>query len=227
MDNEIEAVLKRLRAVARPDQLKGMSQFGVAIERRLGITIPILRKMAKEVGKNHDLALELWKTRIAEAMILASMIDNPKQLTEHQMDDWVLGFYSWDVCDQVCDNLFCKSSFAWAKAIEWAYREEEFVKRAAFALIAYIACHDKHATDEEFIRLLPIIAQQSIDERNFVKKAVNWALRGIGKRNLNLNQAAIKAAKDIHTLDSKTARWIASDAIRELEGEDVQKRLKI
>jgi 3-methyladenine DNA glycosylase AlkD len=221
-----EEVLKRLNAAARPDQLKDMAKFGMAVERRLGISIPNLRKLAKEVGKNHDLALALWKTRIAEAMILASMIDNPKQLTEAQMEDWVIGFDSWDVCDQVCDNLFDKLPLAWAKTIDWAEREEEFVKRSAFSLIAYLACHDKQANDEKFIGLLPVIIQQSLDERNFVKKAVNWALRSIGKKNLNLNQAAINAAKEIQRLDSRTARWIASDALRELESEAVQRRLK-
>ena len=222
----VEEVLDRLNNEARPDQLKGMSKFGITVERRLGISIPNLRKMAKEVGQNHDLALKLWKTRIAEAMILASMIDNPKQLTEVQMEDWVIGFDSWDICDQVCGNLFCKSPLAWAKTIDWAQREEEFVKRAAFSLIAYLACHDKQANDEKFIGLLPVIVQQSPDERNFVKKAVNWALRSIGKKNVNLNQAAINAAKEIQRLDSKTARWIASDALRELDSEAVQKRLK-
>ena len=222
----VEEVLERLKTKARPDQLKSMSKFGIAVERRLGISIPNLRKMAKEVGQNHDLALKLWKTRIAEAMILASMIDNPKQLTEVQMEDWVIGFDSWDICDQVCGNLFCKSPLAWAKTIDWAQREEEFVKRAAFSLIAYLACHDKQANDEKFIGLLPVIVQQSPDERNFVKKAVNWALRSIGKKNVNLNQAAINAAKEIQRLDSKTARWIASDALRELDSEAVQKRLK-
>ena len=222
----VEEVLERLKTKARPDQLKSMSKFGIAVERRLGISIPNLRKMAKEVGQNHDLALKLWKTRIAEAMILASMIDNPKQLTEVQMEDWVIGFDSWDVCDQVCGNLFCKSPLAWAKTIDWAQREEEFVKRAASSLIAYLACHDKQANDEKFIGLLPVIVQQSPDERNFVKKAVNWALRSIGKKNVNLNQAAINAAKEIQRLDSKTARWIASDALRELDSEAVQKRLK-
>ena len=222
----VEEVLERLKTKARPDQLKSMSKFGIAVERRLGISIPNLRKMAKEVGQNHDLALKLWKTRIAEAMILASMIDNPKQLTEAQMEDWVIGLDSWDVCDQVCDNLFYKSPLAWAKTIDWAQREEEFVKRAAFSLIAYLACHDKQANDEKFIGFLPVIVQQSTDERNFVKKAINWALRSLGKKNLHLNQVAISAAKEIQRLDSKTARWIASDALRELDSEAVQKRLK-
>jgi 3-methyladenine DNA glycosylase AlkD len=221
-----EEVLKRLNTAARPDQLKGMAKFGMVIERRLGISIPNLRKLAKEIGKDHTLALELWRTGIAETRIVAAMIDNPKQLTEVQMEDWVIGFDSWDVCDQVCDNLFEKSPLAWGKIIDWAEREEEFVKRAAFSLIACLAWHDKQASDKKFIELLPVIIRQATDDRNFVKKAINWALRNIGKRNLNLNHAAINAAKEIQQLDSRTARWIASDALRELESEAVQKRLR-
>jgi len=221
-----EEVLKRLNAAARPDQLKGMAKFGMVIERRLGISIPNLRKLAKEIGKDHTLALELWRTGIAETRIVAAMIDNPKQLTEVQMEDWVIGFDSWDVCDQVCDNLFEKSPLAWGKIIDWAEREEEFVKRAAFSLIACLAWHDKQASDKKFIELLPVIIRQATDDRNFVKKAINWALRNIGKRNLNLNYAAINAAKEIQQLDSRTAHWIASDALRELESEAVQKRLR-
>jgi 3-methyladenine DNA glycosylase AlkD len=221
-----EEVLKRLNTAARPDQLKGMAKFGMVIERRLGISIPNLRKLAKEIGKDHTSALELWRTGIAETRIVAAMIDNPKQLTEVQMEDWVIGFDSWDVCDQVCDNLFEKSPLAWGKIIDWAEREEEFVKRAAFSLIACLAWHDKQASDKKFIELLPVIIRQATDDRNFVKKAINWALRNIGKRNLNLNHAAINAAKEIQQLDSRTARWIASDALRELESEAVQKRLR-
>jgi 3-methyladenine DNA glycosylase AlkD len=221
-----EEVLKRLNTAARPDQLKGMAKFGMVIERRLGISIPNLRKLAKEIGKDHTLALELWRTGIAETRIVAAMIDNPKQLTEVQMEDWVIGFDSWDVCDQVCDNLFEKSPLAWGKIIDWAEREEEFVKRAAFSLIACLAWHDKQASDKKFIELLPVIIRQATDDRNFVKKAINWALRNIGKRNLNLNYAAINAAKEIQQLDSRTAHWIASDALRELESEAVQKRLR-
>ena len=221
-----EEVLKRLNTAARPDQLKGMAKFGMVIERRLGISIPNLRKLAKEIGKDHTLALELWRTGIAETRIVAAMIDNPKQLTEVQMEDWVIGFDSWDVCDQVCDNLFEKSPLAWGKIIDWAEREEEFVKRAAFSLIACLAWHDKQASDKKFIELLPVIIRQATDDRNFVKKAINWALRNIGKRNPNLNHAAINAAKEIQQLDSRTTRWIASDALRELESEAVQKRLR-
>jgi 3-methyladenine DNA glycosylase AlkD len=196
------------------------------VEKRLGISIPELRKLARETGKNHDLAMELWKSGIAEARILAGMIGDPQKLTEKQMEDWVKDFDSWDVCDQVCMNLFDKSPLAWKKVYDWSEREEEFVKRAAFALIACLAWHDKKAEDGRFIELLTLIRREAVDNRNFVKKAVNWALRHIGKRNKILNTAAIDAAREIRQTDSKSARWIASDALRELESEAVQKRLK-
>jgi 3-methyladenine DNA glycosylase AlkD len=142
------------------------------------------------------------------------------------MEDWVKDFNSWDVCDQVCMNLFDKTPLAWEKVVDWSKREQEFVKRAAFALIACLAWHNKEASDEKFISLLPVIKEEATDERNFVKKAVNWALRNIGKRNPNLNQAAIEAAKEIKQIDSSSARWIATNAIRELESEAVQRRLR-
>ncbi len=202
-----------------------MARYGIAVEKRLGVSIPSLRRLAKDIGKDHNLALELWKAEIAESRIVASMIDDPKQVAEAQMEDWVKGINSWDVCDQVCTNLFRKTPLAWTKIIDWAERKEEFVKRAAFSLIAYLACHDKKASDDKFVGLFPIIMQAATDERNFVKKAVNWALRNIGKRNCTLNKAAINAAKEILRLDSKAARWIASDTLKELESEAVQKRL--
>ncbi len=219
-------VLKRLRGEARPDQLEGMARYGMTVEKRLGVSVPNLRKLAKQVGKDHTLALELWKTGIAEARIVAAMIDDPKQLTEVQMEDWVKDINSWDVCDQVCMNLFEKTPLAWKKVVDWSGRNEEFVKRTAFSLIASLAWHDKKSEDEKFIKLFPLIVQGATDERNFVKKAVNWSLRNIGKRNLNLNKAAINTAGEIRQLDSKAARWIASDALRELESAAVQKRLK-
>lgn len=222
----LEDVLQKLRADARPDQLEGMARFGMTVDNRLGVSIPELRKLARRAGKNHELALGLWQTGLAEARILASMVDDPRLLTDVQMEDWVKDFDSWDVCDQVCMNLFDKSPLAWRKVGEWASREEEFVRRAAFSLIACLAWHDKKAEDGAFIKFLPIIAGAAADERNFVKKAVNWALRHIGKRNKRLNEAAIAAAREIGRLDSKSARWIAADAIRELESEAVQKRLE-
>lgn len=189
--------------------------------------MPVLRRMARETGKNHELAEKLWKYGYSETRIMASMIDDPQLVTEDQMERWVVAFDSWDVCDQCCMNLFRKTPFAYKKISEWSKREEEFVKRAAFTLIATLAVHDKKADDEKFIELFPLIIRESTDPRNYVKKAVNWALRQIGKRNLNLNKEAIAVAEEINKIDSKTARWIASDALRELKSEKVQERLLI
>jgi 3-methyladenine DNA glycosylase AlkD len=222
----VKDVLDKLQSKAKPEQLKGMAKYGMTVEQRLGVSVPDMRKLAKEIERDHKLALDLWRTGIAEARIVAAMVDDPAKLTDEQMEDWVKGINSWDVCDQVCDNLFEKNQLAWKKIVDWSEREEEFVKRTAFSLIACLAWHDKKASDEKFIELLPIIIREATDERNFVKKAVNWALRNIGKRNLNLNEAAINTAKEIKRLDSKAARWVASDAIRELESDAIQSRLR-
>jgi 3-methyladenine DNA glycosylase AlkD len=219
-------VLDKLQSKARPEQLKGMAKYGITVEQRLGVSVPDMRKLAKEIGRDHKLALDLWRTGIGEARIVAAMVDDPNKLTEEQMEDWVKGINSWDVCDQVCMNLFEKNQLAWKKIVDWSEREEEFVKRTAFSLIACLAWHDKKASDEKFIELFPVIMRGATDERNFIKKAVNWALRNIGKRNLNLNEAAINIAKEIKRLDSKAARWIAADAIRELESDAIQSRLR-
>jgi 3-methyladenine DNA glycosylase AlkD len=221
----VENVLEQLRAKAKSDQVEGMARFAIAGEGRLGVSVPDMRKIAKSIGKDHQLALDLWETGIPEAMIVAGMVAEPGRLTAEQMEDWVVDINSWDICDQVCMNLFEKSPLAENKIYEWSHREEEFVKRAAYALIACLAWHDKTASDEEFIKYFPTIKYGSTDERNFVKKGVNWALRNIGKRNLKLNQAAIELARDIQKIDAKSARWIAADALRELEGEKVQARL--
>jgi 3-methyladenine DNA glycosylase AlkD len=221
-----EQVLAALRSKARPEQLAGMARYGMTVDRRLGVSIPGLRQMAKELGRDHQLALDLWESGIAEARILASMVDEPQKLTGRQMDQWVKDFDSWDVCDQVCMNLFEKVPLAWKKIPEWALREEEFVKRAAFALLACLASHDKKAEDQRFMELLPLIVRGSTDNRNFVRKAVNWALRNIGKRNPSLNKAAIETAREVRQVDSKAAKWIAADALRELESTSVQARLR-
>ena len=221
----VEEVLEKLEVKAKPDHVEGMARYGMVAERRLGVSVPDMRKIAKEVGKDHGLALELWKRGLPEAKIVAAMIDEPEKLTEKQMEDWVKDINSWDICDQVCMNLFEKTPLAWKKIVDWSEREEEFVKRTAYALLACLAWHDKEAEDEKFIGLFPVIKRGATDERNMVKKAVNWALRNIGKRNPNLNRTAIKTAKEIQRIDSKSARWIASNAIRELESEAVQKRL--
>jgi 3-methyladenine DNA glycosylase AlkD len=223
---QYDEIIDKLKALSNPKAVEGMARFGINPENTYGVSIPNLRKMAKDIGVNHTLARQLWGSGVHEARILASMIDDPSKLTEEQMEEWVKDINSWDVCDQVCMNLFEKSSLVWKKIKDWSYREEEFVKRTAFSLIACLAWHDKKCGDEKFVGLFPIIKQGATDERNFVRKAVNWALRNIGKRNRKLNKAAIDTAQEIHQSNSKAARWIAADAIRELESETVQRRLR-
>lgn len=220
-----EQVLELLRSQADPEQLAGMARFAIQTDQRLGLSIYDLRRIAKEVPHEHQLALDLWESAIPDARLLASMIDVPEEATEEQLDAWVKDFNSWDICDQVCDNLIMHTPFAWDKVHEWSTREEEFVKRAAYALIACLAWHDKSAADQQFIDLFPLIQAGASDPRNFVKKAVNWALRNIGKRNMALNQAAIAQANDLLLLGDKTASWIARDALRELQNEKTQARV--
>ena len=220
-----EEILKQLRQKANPANLEGMKRYGIAVDHRLGVSVANMRLIVKGVKKNHTLALELWKTGLAEGKIVASMVEEPENLTEEQMDEWVMGFDSWDVCDQVCMNLFEKSPLAWIKILQWSKRDEPFVKRAAFALIACLAWHDKRAKDEDFTSLFSVMKSGAVDERNFVKKSVNWALRNVGKRNLRLNKAAIAFSRELLQMDSKVARWIGSDALRELESEAVQRKL--
>ena len=218
-------ILDRLKALSDPKAVEGMARFGINPENTYGVSIPNLRKIAKELGTDHQLAQELWSSGVHEAKILASMIDDPEEVTEVQMERWVKGFDSWDVCDQCCSNLFDKTALAYQKAIEWSAREEEFVKRAGFVLMATLAVHDKKAEDRAFLQFLPVIKRESTDARNFVKKAVNWALRQIGKRNIVLNAKAIETAKEIRELETRSAQWIAADALRELTSEKIQTRL--
>ncbi len=222
----LDQVVDELKRLANPDSVAGMARYGINPEGTLGVSIPTLRKLAKSLGKNHGLAEALWASGIHEARILAGFIDDPAQVTDEQMDRWVADFDSWDVCDQVCCNLFDRTALAAEKPRQWALRDEEFVKRAGFTMIAALAWHDKKAPDSLFIEFLPLIKEGSTDERNFVKKAVNWALRHIGKRNRALNAQAIEVAREIEAIDSKSARWVARDALRELTGEAVQRRLR-
>jgi 3-methyladenine DNA glycosylase AlkD len=220
------AVLKDLHAAANPAHREGMARFGIATGRALGISVTDLRRLARALGRDHELAAALWASGVHEARILASMVDDAALVTERQMESWVLDFDSWDLCDQVCGNLFDRTALAFDKAVAWSGRDEEFVKRAAFALMAWAAVHRKDLGDDRFEALLPMILAQATDDRTYVKKAVNWALRQIGKRNLRLNRRAIQTARRIGRLDSRGARWIATDALRELEGPAVQERLR-
>jgi 3-methyladenine DNA glycosylase AlkD len=216
MTPSAHAVLRRLKNLARPEDLAGMARFGINPKGRLGLSVPEMRRVAKEAGRDHGLALELWKSGIAEARIVASMVDEPARVTVAQMDRWVRDFDSWDVCDQVCGNLFDKTPFAWTRARAWARRKEEFVKRGGFALMACLAWHDKAAPGPAFLAFFPSIRRGATDERNFVKKAVSWALRTIGKRNARLRAAARREARALRELDSRAARWIGADVERDL-----------
>ncbi len=218
-------IIQKIKSLANPENVEGMARFGINTRNTYGVSIPVLRKMARETGKDHELALELWESGIHEARLLACLIDRPDMVTEEQMENWVQDFDSWDVCDVCCGHLFDRTALAYQKAREWSEREEEFVKRAGFTLMAALSVHDKKASDETMSEFLPMIKREAVDERNFVKKAVNWALRQIGKRNLKLNEMAVKTAGEIKQIDSKSARWIAGDAIRELTGEKVQRKL--
>lgn len=210
-----EEIITLLKSQRNPKNVKGMARFGINPKNTLGISVPYLRKLAKETGRNHALAQELWNSGLHEAKLLAGFIDNPKEVTRGQMDAWVSDFDSWDVCDQVCGSLFDKTPFAFGKAYAWAKDEREFVRRAGFAMMAVLAVHDKKAADKKFMEFFPLIRQYSVDERNFVKKAVNWSLRQIGKRNTNLLKHAQALAQEIREMPSPSSRWVAGDALRE------------
>lgn len=240
-------IIRKLKKLGNAKNVEGMARFGITAKKIYGVCTPNLMMIARQVEKSpsfvkapadakaladkpkdrHDLAQQLWQSEIFEARILAGMIDRPEWVTDKQMDAWVSDFDSWAVCDSNCMRLFSETKFAHKKVWQYARSGKEFIRRTAFALIASLTVHDKKASDEVFIKYLPLIKKYATDERNYVRKAVNWALRQIGKRNLALNKKAIACAEEILRIDNKTARWIAGDALRELKGEAVQKRLKI
>lgn len=222
---EYQEVMEKLEGMANPANVEGMARYGINSENTLGISLKDLRAIAKETGKDHCLAAELWASGVHEGRMLATLVEDPRSVTEEQADEWVMDLDSWDICDGLCFNVLWKTPFAYDKCFEWSERDEEFVKRAGFALMAKLALSDKKAPDEHIAAFLPIIAREAGDERNFVKKAVNWALRQVGKRNLALNAQAIATATKIEAQDTSSARWIARDALRELQGDAVQERL--
>ena len=227
---ETEKIIKRLAALENPANIAKMRRFGIVAEKAFGIAAPELKQLAREIKKTtenrHALALELWESESYEARIIAYSIDDPKQVTVKQMDSWAADFDNWAICDGTCAHLFRKTDFAYEKAFTWSERGEEFVKRAGIVLMACLAVHDKQAEDAKIARFLPVLEQHSDDERNFVKKAVNWSLRQIGKRNLNLHKLAVETAGQIRRRHTKAARWIAADALRELSNEKIVKRIR-
>lgn len=222
----VSDIFEELNTLSTPEHFAKLAHFGIKNTNALGIKVPLLRKLAKTIGINHELALELWATEIHEARLLASMIENPKSITEIQFDEWVNDFDSWDICDQTC-SLLARTSFVRRKIDEYSTREEEFAKRTAFTLICVLAFHDKKATDESYFHFFELIEREAWDSRNFVRKAVNWALRQIGKRNETLHIKAIETAERILNQGTKSARWIATDALRELNNEKVITRVNI
>jgi len=218
-------VLARLEALESPADREGMARFGIRPANALGISVTKLRAIAKEIGRDHELALALWSSGIHEARILATIVDDPQLVSREQMRSWVEDFDSWDLCDQACMSLFWRTEASVDMVFEWADREEEFVKRAAFALMARFATKRAKAPDELLESFLPVIERAADDDRNFVRKAVNWALRGIGKRNVHLNELAVASAERIRAKGTKSARWIANDALRELTSDKVRARL--
>jgi 3-methyladenine DNA glycosylase AlkD len=219
-------VIKQLKLMGNPKNIEGMGRFGIKTENNLGNSVTTLRNFAKKIGKNHELAVKLWDSGMRDARMVAACIEDPETVSEEQIDNWVKDFDSWDICDHCCGHLIDKTPFAYKKAKEWSKRKEEFQKRAEFSLMAWLAVHDKKVDDVKFEGFLIIIKKESTDERNYVRKAVNWALRNIGKRNNAMNKKAIEISKEIKKINSKTAKWIASDAIRELTSKKVQERIK-
>lgn len=226
----IDEIIKKLESLENPVNIAGMARFGIVTKKAFGISAPVLKEIAKDVKKltneRHKLALELWESEIHEARVIAYLIDNPKEVSPEQMDEWAADFDNWAICDGTCGHLFCKTEFAYQKVFEWSAKDEEFIKRAGIVLIAWLAVHDKKATDEKISQFLPILEKHADDERNFIKKAVNWSLRQIGKRNVHLNKLAVETAERIKAQNAKSARWIAADALRELKNEKIIERLK-
>jgi len=214
---DVQQVIDLLKQKADPSRLEGMRRYAIDTSNAFGVTMPEIRNVAKGIKKDHLLAQQLWKTGIRECQILASLIDDKKLVTKQQMDRWTADFNSWEVCDQVCGNLFVRTPYAMEKALEYSSSEKEFVKRAGFVLMAEMQVHNKKIKDQELLQFFPIIEREAWDDRNFVKKAVNWALRQIGKRNITLNKPAIECAKRIAKQETRAARWIAKDALAELE----------
>ena len=220
-------VVQWLRARGTARNRQGMAHYGIRAPKVFGVSMATMRPLVRRLGRDHVLALALWKTGWLEARVLASFVDDPARVTPAQMDRWTRDFDNWAICDSSCIHLFSRTPLAWAKVPAWAASDQEFVRRAAFALLAGLAVHDKAAPDAAFVRMLPLVTRHAADSRNFVKKAVNWALRQVGKRNRALNIKAVAAARRLAASESSTERWVGKDALRELTSAAVQARLRL
>jgi 3-methyladenine DNA glycosylase AlkD len=223
---QVEAVLESLKSLADEQVLEDMSKrYGIYTTKAFGVSMANMQNVARPLGRNHELAAALWDTGWYEARILTSFVDDPELVTPAQMDRWCGDFDNWGICDTLCFHLFDRTPHAWHKVAQWSHRESEFVKRAAFALLACLALHDKQASDRWFVDGLLLIERAATDERNFVKKGVSWALRAIGRRNGTLNSAAVTLAHRLADSTSPAARWVGNDALRDLTSTVVAKRL--
>ena len=223
--NDVDTVVLKLKRLGTKAGRDGMARFAIPSDNAFGVSVGDIREVAKQLGRDHDLALELWETGLYEPRMLACFIDDPKQVTPTQLDRWCRDFDSWAICDTACFHLFDRTPHAWRKVEQWASRRDEFVKRAAFALLASLALHDKKTDDEPFLRCLPLVEREAGDERNFVKKGVNWALRAIGKRSRSLHAVAVVMSERLSKSDLAAARWVGKDALRELKGPVAMRRL--
>jgi 3-methyladenine DNA glycosylase AlkD len=225
LKDEVESVLGWLERTGTKATREGMARYAIPSDKAFGVSVGRLRQYAKRVGRSHELAAALWDTDRYEARMLSAFVEDPALVTPAQMDRWCRNFDNWAICDTVCLHLFARTPRAWRKARQWATAKPEFVKRAGFALMASLVAHDKAASDDAFLACLPLIEEGAQDGRNFVKKAVNWALRSIGKRTPSLNAAAIVVAKRLADSDTAAARWVGKHALRELAGPAVRERL--
>ncbi|MBQ6350350.1 MAG: DNA alkylation repair protein [Methanobrevibacter sp.] len=219
---EFNQIIHEFEELSDVDFAENMKRFGISYVKSYGLRLPQIRKIAKQCGKNHELALKLWDWGYHETYLLATLVEEPQKVDSHQLNEWVNAFYSWDLVDQACINLLRFIPEAVDDIFIWCNSDEEFVKRTAFSLIAVLAVHNRNS---DFDKYFEIIKEGSTDNRNFVKKSVNWALRQIGKSNADNNKKALKLAYEILEIDNKSSKWIARSAIRELESEKVQKKL--
>ena len=226
LEEQVESALAWLKRHATRATLEGMARYSIPSANAYGVAMKDIKALGRTIGTNHALAVALWATGVYEARMLASFVGNPEELTAAQMDRWCRDFDNWAYCDAMSFNLFDRSPHAWAKVVEWSSRRGEFEKRTAFALLWSLTVHDKSAADERFVEGLSLIEREAGDERNFVKKAINMALRAIGKRNRALNSAAVEVARRLASSTNASARWVGRDALRELTSSGVMKRLE-
>jgi 3-methyladenine DNA glycosylase AlkD len=223
--NDVQSIVSWLKRHGTKANREGMARYAIPSDNAFGVSVGTLRQYAKRLGPDHELAAALWRTGWYEARMLAAFVDEPARVTPAQMDRWCQDFDSWAICDTVCFHLFVRTPHAWRKVKQWSRRRDEFVKRAAFALLASLTAHDKQADDEPFLQGLLLVERAATDQRNFVKKSVNWALRSIGKRSPELNAAAVSVARHLSTSQHPSARWVGKDAVRELTSPAVKRRL--